>query len=59
MLRHLEIFTLLFHHGLLEAFLPLGPFDLVLGHLLRWMFSMPVSICFLKERSLMRNTLGD
>ena len=32
MLRHLEIFTLLFHHGLLEAFLPPGPFGLVLGH---------------------------
>lgn len=51
MLRHLEIFTLLFHHGLLEALLPPAPFGLVLGYLLRWMFSMPLPFCFLKKRT--------
>lgn len=51
MLRHLEIFTLLFHHGLLEALLPPAPFGLILGYLLRWMFSMPLPFCFLKKRT--------
>ena len=58
MLRHLEIFTLLFHHGLLEAFIPPGSFGLVLGHLLRWMFSMPLPFCFLKKRTLDEKHFG-
>ena len=58
MLRHLEIFTLLFHHGLLEAFIPPGSLGLVLGHLLRWMFSMPLPFCFLKKRTLDEKHFG-